>query len=665
MTPARSNASEGTNDQTHSTTLQLSSLSSVSSNPPPPHLDLEISNCISNREELNSNSISNSHQIKTTTAKGAQVCSSSKNNPLTYSITKSVNTDETRKRSKATRDEDFNGNNIIKGSPLSTWQQDSCRVAGGVGVFDTSGTISKDNTTCHSSSTCKGKNSESSIDQGYSSVNKTYTTAASNNTQQNTPVAVPSSVAKRTYSNSNSTANSFITSCVISSSSSSSVSVSNNRTLGGSNPFEFAAAADANSKVFDDCQYNQSPRGQQQEFSSGDSSLVEIMATSAVSSSSSLSRSSSTSSYTTYNTPTISANSAAQSYSDLNNSLTNSNNNTNSLVNNSTNYPSNSSVATSNAQPNTTNLGSQLEKASSSSSSMTNGPSLNNYSAAKMTMISESSNAAEKLNMPTSPNSRHRSRGFTDSVTFLGHSGISATGDSAQNLGSNPEKFSNSDFPFVGAGTPQASSTMQKSMSETKLDSNNEISSDGLASNSTPQSKSSAAKSSKKDTLREQKKFYRQEKKKFAQEIMSTLNDPSIEMISNFLKVRTNLKTWIRLYCVLKPGLLVLYRSQKTNKSSQWVGTVLLSACQLMERPSKKDGFCFKLFHPLEQSIWALRGPHGESTSLMGLNLPSCYLIFRALSDSDGKCWMDHLELTMKIAPARLKSSMNGNLTVE
>lgn len=55
---------------------------------------------------------------------------------------------------------------------------------------------------------------------------------------------------------------------------------------------------------------------------------------------------------------------------------------------------------------------------------------------------------------------------------------------------------------------------------------------------------------------------------------------------------------------MLKPGVLLIY---KTHKNGQWVGTVLLNACELIERPSKKDGFCFKLFHPLEQSIWAVK----------------------------------------------------------
>ena len=44
-----------------------------------------------------------------------------------------------------------------------------------------------------------------------------------------------------------------------------------------------------------------------------------------------------------------------------------------------------------------------------------------------------------------------------------------------------------------------------------------------------------------------------------------------------------------------------------SRQSSHWVATVLLNTCELLERPSKKDGFCFKLFHPLDQSIWATK----------------------------------------------------------
>lgn len=69
-------------------------------------------------------------------------------------------------------------------------------------------------------------------------------------------------------------------------------------------------------------------------------------------------------------------------------------------------------------------------------------------------------------------------------------------------------------------------------------------------------------------------------------------------------------------------------------KPGYWIGTVLLNNCELIERPSKKDGFCFKLFHPMDQSIWATRGPLNESHGVVTIQpLPTTYLICRAPSE--------------------------------
>lgn len=126
------------------------------------------------------------------------------------------------------------------------------------------------------------------------------------------------------------------------------------------------------------------------------------------------------------------------------------------------------------------------------------------------------------------------------------------------------------------------------------------------------------------------------------------------------LQVRGTLKSWTKLWCVLKPGLLLLYKSPKT-KSSHWVGTILLTSCQVIERPSKKDGFCFKLFHPMEQSIWAPRGPDKESMGAVVQPLPTAYLIFRAPSQAAGKCWMDALELSLRCSALLLRSTSTSS----
>uniref|UniRef100_G3PAN9 Oxysterol-binding protein n=1 Tax=Gasterosteus aculeatus aculeatus TaxID=481459 RepID=G3PAN9_GASAC len=148
----------------------------------------------------------------------------------------------------------------------------------------------------------------------------------------------------------------------------------------------------------------------------------------------------------------------------------------------------------------------------------------------------------------------------------------------------------------------------------------------------------------RKESLKLQKQNYRQEKKRAAKELFSALKDPSVVIMSNWLKIRGSLKGWTKLWCALKPGVLLIY---KTPKADHWVGTILLSACKLIERPSKKDGFCFKLYHPLDKSIWAFKGPKGENVGSITQPLPSNSLIFRAASESDGRCWMDALELAL------------------
>ncbi|EMP38167.1 Oxysterol-binding protein-related protein 8, partial [Chelonia mydas] len=143
---------------------------------------------------------------------------------------------------------------------------------------------------------------------------------------------------------------------------------------------------------------------------------------------------------------------------------------------------------------------------------------------------------------------------------------------------------------------------------------------------------STSSKLTKKESLKVQKKNYREEKKRATKELLSTITDPSVIVMADWLKIRGTLKSWTKLWCVLKPGVLLIY---KTPQNGQWVGTVLLNACELIERPSKKDGFCFKLFHPLEQSIWAVKGPKGEAVGSITQPLPGSYLIIRAASESD------------------------------
>lgn len=98
---------------------------------------------------------------------------------------------------------------------------------------------------------------------------------------------------------------------------------------------------------------------------------------------------------------------------------------------------------------------------------------------------------------------------------------------------------------------------------------------------------------SRKESYKDQRRKYRREKKRVARELLSTLKDPAVVVLADWLKVRGSLKGWTKLWCVLKPGMLLLYKSAKV-KSSHWVGTVLLNTCELIERPSKKRWILFQ-----------------------------------------------------------------------
>ncbi|XP_078488779.1 oxysterol-binding protein-related protein 8 [Ciona intestinalis] len=162
------------------------------------------------------------------------------------------------------------------------------------------------------------------------------------------------------------------------------------------------------------------------------------------------------------------------------------------------------------------------------------------------------------------------------------------------------------------------------------------------------------SKLAKKHSLKLQKQTYKVEKKKAENEFQMTVNDSAVILLSDWLKVRSTLKNWSRMWCVLKPGVLVLY---KNSKEKTWVGTVVLTSSEIIERPSKKDGFCFKIYNALNQTIWTTKGPKGESLGVLSSSLPTSYLILRAQGESDGRCWLDALELSRKCTNLLKKST--------
>lgn len=76
------------------------------------------------------------------------------------------------------------------------------------------------------------------------------------------------------------------------------------------------------------------------------------------------------------------------------------------------------------------------------------------------------------------------------------------------------------------------------------------------------------SKLTRKESYKAQRKNYRREKKRVTNELLNSLKDPSVVVLADWLKIRGTLKSWTKLWCVLKPGLLVLYKSPKAKVSS-------------------------------------------------------------------------------------------------
>lgn len=58
-----------------------------------------------------------------------------------------------------------------------------------------------------------------------------------------------------------------------------------------------------------------------------------------------------------------------------------------------------------------------------------------------------------------------------------------------------------------------------------------------------------------------QKQSYQSAKKRITSELATVLKDSSVVIVSDWLKVRGTLRDWTKLWAVLKPGLMLLYRN--------------------------------------------------------------------------------------------------------
>ena len=158
-------------------------------------------------------------------------------------------------------------------------------------------------------------------------------------------------------------------------------------------------------------------------------------------------------------------------------------------------------------------------------------------------------------------------------------------------------------------------------------------------------------------SLKEAKKKYRKEQKQRAEKLTNSLTQSSTILLSGWLKMRGPLKNWVNRWFVLRKGVLIYY---KDPKDRDWIGTIFLHGCMVTERPSKKDGFCFKIYHPYQNQIYGSKGARGETLSSSFIPIQNDYCILRAISENEGKLWIKEIMNAISILGGNLHEQEDG-----
>eukprot|EP01114_Cavostelium_apophysatum_P008315 TRINITY_DN2071_c0_g1_i2.p1 TRINITY_DN2071_c0_g1~~TRINITY_DN2071_c0_g1_i2.p1 ORF type:complete len:1089 (+),score=358.13 TRINITY_DN2071_c0_g1_i2:115-3381(+) len=113
-------------------------------------------------------------------------------------------------------------------------------------------------------------------------------------------------------------------------------------------------------------------------------------------------------------------------------------------------------------------------------------------------------------------------------------------------------------------------------------------------------------------------------------------DDNQDDVITGWMKMRGPLKNWYLRYFVLRPGKLIYYRD---DVDTDCQGIILLRGCIIIDRETKKEGYCFKILHPLEHNIYSSKGLKGEKLPGALVPLSMGYCILRVSTEDERSRW--------------------------
>jgi len=105
------------------------------------------------------------------------------------------------------------------------------------------------------------------------------------------------------------------------------------------------------------------------------------------------------------------------------------------------------------------------------------------------------------------------------------------------------------------------------------------------------------------------------------------------------MKIRNSFKKWNARFAILLEGKLVYFKSKTDVQREICAGIVLLQSCLVKQRPSKKAGFCIKIFSVYQRTIFSRQDLRGKPLRKV-IPAATDYCLIRLTTDELGKEWL-------------------------
>eukprot|EP01125_Pyxidicula_operculata_P011878 TRINITY_DN3889_c0_g1_i2.p1 TRINITY_DN3889_c0_g1~~TRINITY_DN3889_c0_g1_i2.p1 ORF type:complete len:758 (-),score=234.54 TRINITY_DN3889_c0_g1_i2:2121-4394(-) len=149
-------------------------------------------------------------------------------------------------------------------------------------------------------------------------------------------------------------------------------------------------------------------------------------------------------------------------------------------------------------------------------------------------------------------------------------------------------------------------------------------------------------------SLKSRKKEFREEQKLLLAKVKEQKKKNRTGVLekrikSGTIKIRNSFKKWNDRWAVLVEGQLIYFKSRSDVAKEACTGIINLKGCYIKERPTKKAGFCIKIFNVSQYSIYSRSDLKGKPFLSNLIPAKSDYCLIRLNDVEKGKAWLSAL----------------------